>query len=168
MNAVERLDEGPLARGGVAFARITLGMLWLTQVVWKTPPDFKLLARFTGYAVDHEVFPPWAFIVDKAILPNMTFFGWVTVITEASIAAFLLLGLGTRFWSLVGLTMTVTIIFSELNAPNEWSWAYYMMFTLHVVVLATAAGRAFGLDGLLRPAWRQGRGRLSRLLVAAS
>ena len=168
MDAVERLDEGRLARGGVAFARITLGMLWLTQVVWKTPPDFKLLARFTGYAVDHEVFAPWSFVVEKLILPNMTLFGWVTVVTEASIAAFLLLGLATRFWSLVGMTMTVTIILSDLNAPNEWSWAYYMMFALHVVVLTVAAGRAFGLDGLLRPAWRQGKGRLARFLVVAS
>lgn len=168
MQAEERLDEGRLARGGVAFARMTLGMLWLTQVVWKTPPDFKLLARFTGYAVDHEVFPPWSFVVEKLILPNLTLFGWVTIVTEASIAAFLLLGLASRFWALVGLTMTVTIILSDLNAPNEWSWAYYMMFTLHVVVLTTAAGRAFGLDGLLRPAWRQGGGRLARLLVAAS
>lgn len=168
MEAAQGLDDGPLARAGVAFARIALGMLWLTQVVWKTPPDFKLLARFTGYAVDNEVFPPWAFIVEKAILPNMSFFGWVTVITEASIAAFLLLGLTTRFWALVGLTMTVTIMLSDLNAPNEWSWSYYMMFTLHVVVLATAAGRAAGLDGLLRPAWKQGKGRLSRFLVVAS
>jgi len=168
METEERLDEGLLARGGVAFARITLGMLWLTQVVWKTPPDFKLLARFTGYAVDHEVFPPWSLVVEKLILPNLTFFGWMTIVTEASIAAFLLLGLASRFWSLVGMTMTVTIILSDLNAPNEWSWAYYMMFTLHVVVLATAAGRAFGLDGLLRPAWRQGSGRIARLLVAAS
>jgi thiosulfate dehydrogenase [quinone] large subunit len=168
MTSVEPLDSGRLARGGIAFARIVLGMLWMTQVVWKAPPDFDLLSRFTGYAVTHEVFAPWSFVVEKFILPNMTLFGWVTIITEGSIAAFLLLGLATRFWALVGMSMTVTIILSEINAPHEWSWAYYMMFTLHVVVLATAAGRAAGLDGILRPAWKSHEGRLSRFLAAAS
>lgn len=162
------LPDGRGTRAGLAFARIVLGLLWLTQVVWKMPPDFKLLTRFTSYAVEYEVFPPWAFIVEKVILPNMTLFGYVTLVMEASIAAFLILGLATRLWALIGLSMTIPIMLSSLNAPHEWSWAYYMMFTLHVVVLATAAGRAGGLDGLLRPAWQAGRGRLSRLLVVAS
>ena len=166
--AMEPLDSGRLARSGISFARIVLGMLWLTQVVWKTPPDFDFLARFTRYAVTHEVFAPWSLVVEKVILPNMTVFGWITIVMESLIAAFLLLGLATRFWALVGLSMTVTIILSALNAPHEWSWTYYMMFTLHIVVLATAAGRAAGLDGILRPAWKAHGGRLSRLLVAAS
>lgn len=166
--AATPLADGRAARAGVAFTRIVLGLLWLTQSVWKMPPDFKLLDRFTGYAVEHEVFAPWAFVVRELILPNMGFFGYVTLITEASIAAFLILGLATRLWALVGLGMTVTIILSSLNAPHEWSWAYYMMFTLHVVVLATAAGRTVGLDGILRPAWLTGRGRLARLLAVAS
>jgi thiosulfate dehydrogenase (quinone) large subunit len=162
------LAQDRMARGGIAFVRITVGLLWLTQVVWKTPPDFKTLAHFTSYAVDHPVFAPWSSVVDKVILPNITVFGWITIVTEASIAAFLLLGLATRFWALVGLVMTTTIILSSINGPNEWSWTYYMMFALHVTILATAAGRSVGLDGILRPAWQASRGRLARFLVVSS
>lgn len=165
MNA---LPDDRLARGGLAFARITVGMLWLTQVVWKWPPEFKGLETWTSYAVSHPVFPPWSFVVEKVILPNLTLFGWITIVLEASIAAFLLIGLATRLWALAGMGMTVTIILSDLNAPHEWSWAYYMMFTLHLVLLVTAAGRAYGLDGILRGAWSQQRSRLARLLVVAS
>ncbi len=43
---------------------------------------------------------------------------------------------------------------SVLNAPNEWEWSYYLMILAHIGIFATAAGRAYGLDGVLRPIWR--------------
>lgn len=166
--AVEPLADGRAARGGVAFVRIVTGMLWLSQVVWKWPPDFATLAKFTGAAVDHPVLQPWAWSVKVIVLPNIGIFGWVTILMEACLGAFLILGFATRFWALVGLMQTVIIMLSVLHAPNEWSWAYYMMFSLHIVILATAAGRAFGADGLLRPAWQRSQSLVARALVMAS
>jgi thiosulfate dehydrogenase [quinone] large subunit len=138
-----------------------VGLLWLQNVGWKTPPDFGRgdppagLYRFTGYAVSHEVFPPYAWLVDRVVLPNFTVFGWLVLLVEASLGAFLLIGLATRFWALVGIAQTVAITLSVLNAPNEWAWSYLLMLLAHAAVFATAAGRYFGLDGLLRPGCRQ-------------
>lgn len=87
---------------------------------------------------------------------------------EASIGAFLLVGLATRFWAVLGIIQTMAIALSVLNAPDEWPWSYYLMIAAHVVILAAAAGRTAGLDGVLRPRWRQSSGRVSGLLLRAS
>ncbi len=152
--------------------RILIAMLWIQNSAWKAPPDFgreagRGLFKFTSFAVDHEVFAPFAGVVRTIVLPNFTFFGWMTLLVEASLGAFLLLGLATRFWAIVGIAQSLAITLSVLNAPHEWSWAYYMMIGAHVAILATAAGRTFGLDGVLRPKL-SGSSRVTRILRAAS
>jgi thiosulfate dehydrogenase (quinone) large subunit len=156
--------------GGV---RIAMGILWLTNAGWKTPPDFgraagRGLYRFTAYAVEHEVFPPFAYIVREVVLPNFTLFGWGVLILEASLGAFLLLGLGTRGWALVGTAHAAVITLSTLNAPGEWNWGYYMFIAIHLLLVATAAGRYVGFDGLMRPAWVASGGRFARLMMRLS
>lgn len=162
-----------VSRAGLAGVRVLVGLLWLQNSGWKTPPDFgrdagRGLYRFTTYAVEHEVFGPFAWVVENLVLPNFTFFGWMTLLLEAALGAFLVLGLFTRFWTLVGLAQTTAITLSVLNAPNEWSWAYYLMAAAHVALFATASGRVFGLDGLLRPLWSTSRTRPARLALVAS
>lgn len=49
--------------------RILLGLLWLYNVAWKRPPDFgkdagNELYKFTSYAVDNPVLPPFSWLVD--------------------------------------------------------------------------------------------------------
>lgn len=153
--------------------RISLGVLWLTNAGWKTPPDFgqergRGLFAFASDAVDHPVFPPWSWFAREVILPNFRLFGWSVLIVEACLGAFLLFGLGTRFWALVGVTQSTAIGLSVLQTPNEWPWSYYLMVLAHLAVLATAAGRTLGLDGVLRPAWAARPSRWSRLLMRAS
>lgn len=157
----------------MAGVRLVLGVLWLQNSGWKSPPDFgreagRGLYRFTTYAVTHEVIGPFAWFVREIVLPNFIIFGWLTLLVEASLGAFLLLGLATRFWALVGIAQSVAIALSVLNAPHEWSWSYYLMITGHVALLATAAGRTLGLDALLRPVWQRSRSRVARLLLLAS
>ena len=160
--------ESAATRAGIASVRIVFGLLWLTQASWKSPPDFGALEHFTSFAYREPVFAPYGFIVEKVVIPNITIFGYLVIVTEASLGAFLILGLATRFWALVGIAQTIAITLSVLNAPNEWSWAYYMMFAGHVMILATAAGRTFGLDGLLRPGWLRTDHPVTRLLARAS
>jgi thiosulfate dehydrogenase [quinone] large subunit len=173
--AIEPLDDSRAARIGLAAVRVMVALLWVQNAGWKTPPDFgadsspvRGLRKFTGYAVEHEVFPPYAWLVDNVVLPNFTLFGWVVLLTEASLGAFLLVGLATRLWAVVGIAQTLAITLSVLNAPEEWHWSYFLMLIAHVALLATAAGRAYGLDGLLRPRWRRSDTRLAALLLRAS
>ena len=161
------------SRWFVAGVRIVMGILWMTNAGWKTPPDFgreagRGLFRFTSFAVEHEVFPPFAFIVREIVLPNFTLFGWSVLIVEAALGSFLLLGLGTRLWALIGAAQATVITLSTLNAPGEWNWGYYMFIAIHLLLFASAAGRVAGLDGLLRPAWARRNSWSSRVLLRCS
>jgi thiosulfate dehydrogenase [quinone] large subunit len=154
--------------------RIGVGLLWLQNAGWKTPPDFGRgdppggLYLSASYAVSHQVLPPYAWLMEHVVLPNFTFFGWMVLLVEASLGAFLLIGLVTRFWAVVGVAQTIVIMFSVLKAPHEWYWSYLLMLLVHLALFATAAGRYAGLDGLLRANWQNSRFGLARWLVRAS
>lgn len=161
------------SRATMAGVRILLGLMWLQNVGWKLPPDFgreanRGLYKFVSFAVTHEVFAPYAWVVREMVLPNFILFGWMVLLAEASLGAFLLLGLNTRLWALIGVAQSVVIALSVLNAPDEWSWSYYLMIGAHIAIFATAAGRTFGLDGVLRPGWARSNSRVARLLLIAS
>lgn len=135
--------------------RVIVALLWIENSQWKRPPEFSSLRSFTTDAVEHPVFPPFTYLVENVVLPNFEIFGWAVLITEASLGAFLLVGLFTRFWAIVAIGQTLAIAMSQLNVPGEWEWGYYLMFAAYLAVFATAAGRSYGLDGLLRPLWAQ-------------
>ena len=135
--------------------RIIVGLLWLQNAGWKTPPDFgkrtgRGLFGYTQSAVTHEVFAPYAFFVKHVVLKNFTFFGWVTLLVEASLGAFLILGLHTRLWALIGLGQSLAITFSVLHVQNEWPWSYYLMIAAHLALFALDAGNHWGLDDVRR------------------
>jgi thiosulfate dehydrogenase (quinone) large subunit len=162
-------DAPVVTRGAIAAVRVGVALMWIQNAGWKYPPHFGennngALYRFTRFAIDHEVFPPWAWLVENVVLPNYAFFGWATYLLEGALGAFLLVGLATRFWALVGAAQSVVITLTVLNAPNEWHWAYFLMLLVHVALFATAAGRHFGVDGLWRPSWQRSRNPLARTL----
>jgi thiosulfate dehydrogenase [quinone] large subunit len=172
-DSADEIDHGRGARIGLAFVRITIGLLWIQSAGWKTPPEFGRdsetgLFKFSTYAVDYPVFGPFSWLMENVVLPNFTLFGYLTLFAEASLGAFLLVGLATRFWAVIGIAQTIAITLSVLNGPNEFPWTYYLMFAAHVVILTSAAGRTAGLDGVLRPRWRQSSGRIAALMLRAS
>ncbi|MBA3350708.1 MAG: TQO small subunit DoxD [Actinobacteria bacterium] len=153
--------------------RIVLGLLWVQNSGWKTPPDFGRSAggglyKFTRFAVENEVFAPFAFVVREVVLPNFVVFGWLVLLVEAALGGFLLLGLTTRFWALVGVAQSTAIALSLLATPGEWSWAYYLMIAGHLAIFGAAAGRFWGLDGVLRPMWEKSDSAVTRLLLKGS
>ncbi len=148
--------------------RVGVALLWIENAGWKKPPDFSSLRYFTSFAVSDPVFPPFSWLVEHVILTNFAFFGWMTLLVEASLGAFLLLGLATRLWALIGMFQSLAITMSVLNAPHEWEWSYYLMILAHLALFATAAGRSYGLDAVLRPRWAASTGTLPRLLLRLS
>ncbi|NIJ12489.1 thiosulfate dehydrogenase [quinone] large subunit [Saccharomonospora amisosensis] len=140
-----------------AVVRVGVALLWVQNAAWKVPPDFGEdsnggLYHFTRFAVDRPVWGPYAWFAEHVVLPNFALFGWVTLVVEAGLGAFLLVGLATRLWAAIGVGQSVVITLSVLNAPHEWHWSYYLMILAHLALFATAAGRCFGVDAVLRPA----------------
>jgi hypothetical protein len=118
----------------LGLARILYGILWWQQSKWKVPSDD--FGRKSGgglwYWVQQEIQHPTLnayrdFLVN-VLIPNWTFFGWMT---------------------LIGMAANITL--GILSVPHEWVWTYTMLIMLPVLFLITGAGRSFGLDAFLAP-----------------
>ncbi|MGH2720579.1 MAG: hypothetical protein ACRDJO_03100 [Actinomycetota bacterium] len=145
--------EAETMRVGPAVVRVTAGLLWFVNVDWKVPPDFgraagRGLARFVQAGIDHPVLPPYSWFLEHVVLPNLTVFGWLTLLIEAGLAALLISGTLTRLAALGGIAQSGAIALTVMNAPGEWYWSYLLMLVVHVAILATDAGKVFGVDGL--------------------
>ena len=141
----------------LGLARILYGLLWWQQSKWKVPSDD--FGRKSGgglwYWVQQEIQYPTVgafkdFLVN-VMIPNWTFFGWMTLITETFIGVTLILGLFTRLGALVALGMAANITIGILSVPHEWGWTYTMLMMLAALFLLTGAGRSLGVDAVLGP-----------------
>ncbi len=150
--------------------RVVFGLLWMANTEWKIPTSFNAVKSFTtnGTASAASAFGPYTFVVKKLVLPNFGVFGWLTLLLEVSLGAFLLLGLGTRLWALIGAGQATAIGLSVMFQSGEWPWAYVMMVAGHIALFALAAGRTGGLDSVLRPLWARRTDRVSQLMMRAS
>ena len=154
-NDPPRLPDDRAARFSAFVVRIVVGLLWVENLSWKVPPHFGAdddsgLYHFTTLAVEHPLVPAYSSLVESVVLPNFAAFAWGVYLVEICLGVFLILGLATRFWAVVGIAQTVAIFLSVGAAPNEWKWSYFLMATAHLAVLGFAAGRVLGLDGVLR------------------
>lgn len=141
----------------IGLARLLYGYLWWQQSAWKVPSDD--FGRKSGgglwYWVQQEIQHPTVtayrdFLVN-VMIPHWTFFGWMTLVTETSIAVSLMLGLFTRLGSLTAIGMAANITLGILSVPHEWGWTYVMLIMLPALFLLTDAGRSFGADAFLAP-----------------
>ena len=141
----------------LALARIVYGVLWWQQSKWKVPSDD--FGRKSGgglwYWVQQEIQHPTVgaykdFLVN-VMIPNWTFFVWMTLITETFIGVTLILGLFTRLGSVVAIGMAANITIGILSVPHEWVWTYTMLIMLPVLFLLTDAGRSLGVEAFLAP-----------------
>lgn len=141
----------------LGLARILYGVLWWQQSKWKVPSDD--FGRKSGgglwYWVQQEIQYPTVsaykdFLVN-VMIPNWTFFGWMTLLTETFIGATLILGLFTRLSALVAFGMAINITIGIVSVPHEWVWTYVMLIMFAAVFGLTGAGRSVGLDALLAP-----------------
>lgn len=170
--------RGQLLPGLVlAIARVSMGVLWLTNQSWKAPPTFRCagppdylhngigrgLSWWMNEMVEYSIFPPHAWFIREIGLPNCEVFGWITLLIEGGAGMLLLLGLFARVGALLGLIQSINLFLGLAYAPNEWVWSYAMMVIIHTVLLGTAAGRFFGADAVLHDRLQRmvDRGRVS-------
>ncbi len=148
-------QQAQISRGAIAGVRILVGVMWLANVHWKRPGNFggsngSGLAKWIDAGIKYPVVGLYSTILENVVRPNLTAFGWFTLLSEATIAALLILGWKTRLVALAGAGMSVAIGLTILRTPHEWPWAYFLMVGIHLLLAATDAGRPFGLDGLAK------------------
>src|SRR5712691_4395120 len=141
----------------LGLARILYALLWWQQSkLMVSSDDF---GRKSGgglwYWVQQEIqyttVPAYKSFLVNVLIPNWTFFGYMTLVTETFIAVTLILGLFTRLGALVALGMAVNITLGILSVPHEWGWTYTMLIMFAAVFLLTGPGRSFGVDAFLGP-----------------
>jgi thiosulfate dehydrogenase [quinone] large subunit len=149
------LAPGQSARIMTVVLRLTVAYLWFENLDWKVPPHFGAddrsgLFGFTNGAIQYPVFGPFSSVVENVIIPNFGPFGWMVFVSEIALAAFLALGLATRFWALVGVVQSFVIYLTVGAQPHEWPWTYVLMMVAHLALFTLAAGRVAGVDAVLR------------------
>lgn len=129
------------------------GLLWLSNVSWKVPPDFGETAdRCTGLCgfvqdgIDHPAVAPTGWVLEHVVQPHLAVFGWITLVAEATLAALLISGRHLRVAAVLGVVQSLAIGLTVANAPQEWYWSYLLMVGLHLAVLAV-----LGVGAALHP-----------------
>ena len=125
-----RIGGPPSPTWPLALARIALGVLWLTSLRWKLPPDFDApvgeigLRGWLELEVENPTIGLYGDLIDSLVLPNFTVFAWLVFIFEGLVGLGLLLGLHTRIAALIGLAMSVNLFIGLASVPFEWPWSY--------------------------------------------
>lgn len=81
---------GVANRRVMAIVRVVVGVLWLSNLGWKTPTDFGVLHNYTRDAVSHPVVAPFSWFAQHVVLPHFSVFAWTTLFVETLLAASLL------------------------------------------------------------------------------
>ena len=151
-------DERPWASVGTPYIlgvlRVSYGILWLQQTLWKIPPDFGMASNsglfyWTKEMVKYSFLPPHRFFVEAIVLPNFILFGWLTLLTELFIGFSHVLGIFGRLGALVALAMSTNLLIGLGRNPVEWPWSYLMLIGFSLLFLSTHPGRVVGLDAWL-------------------
>ncbi len=135
----------------LAIFRIAFGLLYLHMAIQKAPwVNYGWLRGFIEQEIAHPTFPFVASFLKEIVLPNFSFFGMLTFVTELGLGLGLLLGLLTRLVGLGGFLWQVNIALQAFQVPGEWPWIWVLLTLPQFVFAACGAGRVLGLDALLR------------------
>jgi hypothetical protein len=134
------------SRWGPPVLRWTAALLWLGNVSWKRPPSFgrsdegcRSLCRYIESGIDHPVLPGATWLFENVISPHLWAFGWITILSEGTLAILLMSGRYRRTAAVLGVVQSLGILAAVANAPDEWYWSYLLMIALHVAVLTTTS-----------------------------
>jgi thiosulfate dehydrogenase [quinone] large subunit len=141
----------------VGLYRIALGIMWLQMALQKAPwvigPEGKPYGWLYGYIFKEINNPTFGFYTEflkNVILPNFSFFGFMTFIIEITIGLSLVLGLLVPLiGGLGGTVMQINIMLGSYSIPGEWFWLWPMLIGSHVIFMMGRAGRCLGLDGAI-------------------
>lgn len=140
----------------VALFRIMFGVLWLEMTLSKAPWRYyqgKQFGWLHGWILKEIEYPTFGFykaFLESVVLPNFTFFGYMTFLTELALGISLLFGLFTVAGGLGGALWQFNIALGSYSVPGEWGWIWALLIAPHLLFAATRAGRVLGVDGVLQ------------------
>ncbi len=148
------MDERERVLVTLAAMRVLMGILWLSDLIWKLPPGFGrhgsngLMQSFL-WAERYAVIGPLRDLVGDEVIPHFTVFGYIVFVIEAVAGISLLLGFYTRVGATVGLAQALVIALFVGRAPHVWRFGLVLFIAWQIVLLATPCARRFSLDDRL-------------------
>jgi uncharacterized membrane protein YphA (DoxX/SURF4 family) len=145
-------------------ARTVMGAMWWQQVIWKVPPNYAGLRFWTSEMVKYASTDLQRAFVSKVVLAHFGFFAPQVFAVEVLISVALLLGVWSRFGSLLGAAMAINLSQGLYRSPGEWPWQYVFLIIIMVQFSLIPPGRSLGVDTFLNKHDRGNQGTVSRLL----
>lgn len=140
----------------IALFRIAFGLLWLdqawTKAPWRISPEGKPFGWLYGWIqaeIKHPTFGFYKTFLENVVVPNFTFFGHASFLTEIALGISLLVGFLTVLGGIGGALWQVNIMLGSYSVPGEWYWIWPLLIWPHVIFAAARAGRVLGIDGIL-------------------
>lgn len=133
--------------------RLWIGYYLLYQGIRKYLRDFPhadWITRQIGDLDKVEIYAWYKSFLTDVVVPNREVFGYLVMSGEILVGLCLVLGLLTRFSSIVGLFMLLNYYFGPGMARGGATLAQQQTFIVALVVIFLAnAGKTLGLDSLL-------------------
>src|SRR5260370_20240758 len=125
--------------------RIAFGVLYLDMALQKAPwINFGWLRGFIEKEIEHPAIPAVAAFFKSVVLPNFTFFGYMTFVVELALGLGLLLGLLTRLAGIGGVLAHANIAVGAFHGPRGWYWIWGLLTLPQFCFSVSAAGRGRG------------------------
>ena len=146
----------------ISVLRIYVGYYLLWQGIRKFQRDFPKgdwIGRQIGDLATLDLFPWYKKFLFAYVVPREELFGYLVMCGELAVGACLLLGLFTRWSSLVGLFMLINYYLGPGMARGGAPLAQQQTFIVCLTIFVLAnPGRTLGLDGLLFGGGGKGKG----------
>jgi uncharacterized membrane protein YphA (DoxX/SURF4 family) len=148
------VDERERVLLTLAGMRALMGVVWISLLLSKLPPDFGrhdrhgLLHTFR-LAEQHALIGPLRDLVRRLVIPHFTFFGWLVFLVELTAGILLVAGFHTRVGAWVGLGASLVMVAFLGPAPHTWAFALVLLVAWHVVLLLTPCARRLSFDDRL-------------------
>ena len=150
----------------VALFRAGFGILYL-HAAWQKAPwvindgqRFGWLYGWIWQEINHPTFGWYKAFLQSVVLPNFTFFGYMSFFTEVALGLSFLFGLFTVLGGIGGALWQVNIALGSYSVPTEWGWIWFLLIAPPLVFAQSRAGRTLGIDQVLYS--RLGEGEVQR------
>jgi uncharacterized membrane protein YphA (DoxX/SURF4 family) len=142
-----RFRRMALALAGI---RITAGLYWLTNALFKLPPNFgghgpESARHWIAVAAAHGI-DPGRWIASELAQPHPSIAGWIIFLAEAAAGVSLVLGLYTRAGAVLGTICAAVALVMVGAAPGGWIWGHLLLLVVNVVPLVAPANAWLSLD----------------------
>jgi uncharacterized membrane protein YphA (DoxX/SURF4 family) len=140
--------------GYLALLRILVGCLFLLVAWPKVSGRFlngRVLRQQLLDGVQKDPLGWHRAFVEGFVIPHAHFFSYLVIVGELSIGISLIIGLLVRISSLFGAFYNFNILFSVAYAAGGGTVNYNrVLVLLHLIFVSASAGRALGIDGVLK------------------